>query len=203
MNRHRQYRILLGLLLALATVVAVTQLQAARVPGAESEDDTGSATPQSTAPAYATTDAAKRGLLSAADSFIGTVTRNVPGTARGTKACAWSVSRMLENAGLVEDGFAENAEMNNRLVPNLVNNLKTRGWSEISDRSVGSLQPGDIIVWGPSRHVGVVWGDGMAISNQSGRGEVKRHPILGWYSGWSRIVTVLRYTGRTTAGSGS
>jgi len=63
--------------------------------------------------------------------------------------------------------------------------------NKLYDAKVG-LKPGDIILWGPSEHVGVYTGNGMCVSNSSGGKKAAPHPVLGYFSGWKYIVRVVR-----------
>jgi cell wall-associated NlpC family hydrolase len=47
-----------------------------------------------------------------------------------------------------------------------------------ADKEVG--QPGDLIIWGNNKHMGIYLGDGMAISTLINPYGVKIHPVLGY-----------------------
>ncbi len=168
-------------------------LAAARVAGTENEDDTGSAaTP---AAAGSSLDASNR-LAAAANGFIGTVSRNVPGTNKGRLACAWAVSQMLKKAGLINGSDASNS------VDTLISTLKKKGWKEVAI-DPDTMRPGDVIKWmgkkkgsGESfRHIGVYWGNRQAISNSSADGKTTDpHDWQGRIKGM-KVVMVLRAPG--------
>lgn len=124
-------------------------------------------------------------LVETAKGYNGFSTRSGPGG--GNVACAWLVSIILRATGLVPAGWNDNVA--NDLVARLVREF---GWAKIpSDGreysgSVSSsrMLPGDIVFWSPSEHVGVYLGEGMVLSNSSGRARGAIHPVSGYYDGW-------------------
>ena len=48
----------------------------------------------------------------------------------------------------------------------------------LADKTVG--QPGDLIVWGRNKHIGIYIGDGMAVSTLVNPYGVKIHPVTGY-----------------------
>lgn len=124
-------------------------------------------------------------LVETAKGFNGYSTRSGPGG--GNVACAWLVSAILRSAGLVPAGWHDNVA--NDLVARLVREFN---WSKVppggreysGSVSTSQMMPGDVIFWSPSEHVGVYLGNGMALSNSSGRARAVIHPASGYYDGW-------------------
>lgn len=124
-------------------------------------------------------------MVAAGRKFDGYKSSSGPGG--GDVACAWLMSKVLCAAGMVPAGWEELGALNmtRRL-------MKECGWAKVpttgnpdSGKIKSSLmQPGDVIFWSPSDHVGVYLGNGMCMSNSSSKHHGAIHPVAGYYDGW-------------------
>jgi hypothetical protein len=123
-----------------------------------------------------------------ADSFWKNKTSSRKGPDGGNKACAWIVSWILRQAGVVP------AKWNENNAPRLSNTLLKQGWKKVPfnpNRPIASqLKKGDIILWSPD-HVGVYDEGKYCYSNSSRYARLQRHPVLG-YGPWKKVVQVIR-----------
>jgi len=101
-------------------------------------------------------------IADAAARFEGFVTRGIPNTDDGNKACAWAVNEIITSQGYATlgDGYT---------VASMRDALANQGRGEYVPTS--DAQPGDIIVWKTDRvsHIGICESEGCtsAISNSS------------------------------------
>jgi len=109
------------------------------------------------------------------------------GPGGGNVACAWLMTKVLRAAGMVPPGWEELGALS--LTRRMV---KEFGWAKVPANGnpdsgkikTSLMQPGDIIFWSPSDHVGVYLGNGMCMSNSSSKHRGAIHPVAGFYDGW-------------------
>ncbi|HOY69090.1 MAG TPA: NlpC/P60 family protein [Candidatus Ozemobacteraceae bacterium] len=124
-------------------------------------------------------------MVEAGRQFEGYNSSSGPGG--GNVACAWLMTKVLRAAGMVPPGWEELGALN--LTRRM---MKEFGWAKVPSTGnpdsgkmkTALMQPGDIIFWSPSDHVGVYLGNGMCMSNSSSKHRGAIHPVAGFYDGW-------------------
>jgi cell wall-associated NlpC family hydrolase len=124
-------------------------------------------------------------IASAANSLYNMDTANGPDG--GNNACAWSINRVLQEAGIAPLGDNPN------YVPSLVEALQNGRGEAIAPEEA---QPGDLVVASGEAHIGVILDDGSTtvLSNSSSRGRFRWQSDLnydGYYGGSSTIYRLL------------
>jgi hypothetical protein len=132
---------------------------------------------------------AKANLNSAIASAASTLfdMNTTDGPDGGNNACAWSINRVLQEAGV--ESLGDNPDY----VPSLVEALQN-GRGEVIDPA--DAQPGDLVVACGDAHIGVILDDGSStvLSNSSSRGRFRWRSDLdydGYYGGASTIYRVI------------
>ena len=127
-----------------------------------------------------------RAIVAAAQSLMGMCTTDGPDG--GRNACAWSLNRVLAQAGIPPLGDNPN------YVPSLVEALRNSRGREVSR---AEAKAGDLVVANGDAHIGVGLDDGCrtVLSNSSSRGSFRwqsNTDFDGYYGGPSRIYRLLR-----------
>lgn len=127
-----------------------------------------------------------RAIASAAQSLMGMCTTDGPDG--GNNACAWSLNRVLTQAGIPPLGDNPN------YVPSLVNALCSGRGKEVSR---AEAKAGDLVVANGDAHIGVGLDDGCrtVLSNSSSRGSFRwqsNTDFDGYYGGPSRIYRLIK-----------
>lgn len=120
----------------------------------------------------------------AADEPALTEARQVLDIALAQKGDRWRFAATGPNkfdcSGLVtfafrETGLLDRIGSKRRTAAGFYNWFNSRG---LADKVEG--QPGDLIVWGNNKHIGIYLGDGMAVSTLTNPHGVSVHPVRGY-----------------------
>jgi hypothetical protein len=141
---------------------------------------------QSSSDASKTSQDFNRAIVAAAQSLMGMCTTDGPDG--GRNACAWSLNRVLTQAGIPPLGDNPN------YVPSLVNALCNGRGKEVSRTEA---KAGDLVVANGDAHIGVGLDDGCrtVLSNSSSRGSFRwqsNTDFDGYYGGPSRIYRLIK-----------
>lgn len=97
----------------------------------------------------------------------------------GTLGCAWVVTGILEQAGVLDKNIAS--------IANTIPALEAKGWTKTD-----TPKPGDVVVWEATswtaghKHIGIVTGDNKAVNNQGKTGpaetSISGRPVEGYWT---------------------
>lgn len=97
-------------------------------------------------------------IAEATRQYMGTST--AAGPDGGNLACAWSVNKILEKAGVATVGT------NTNYVPSVEQALQGGRGTKIDPKDAG---PGDIVIWPNGHHIGIAMGNNQVANNSSSR----------------------------------